>query len=57
MLSSFIFGLQKNNIDIVIGTSPQFFTVISAWLSKIKKVDFVFELRDLWPESIAALGR
>ncbi len=57
MISSFIFGLGKKDIDVIIGTSPQFFTVLSAWaLSKIKKVPFIFELRDLWPESIAALG-
>ena len=57
MISSFIFGLGKKDIDVIIGTSPQFFTVLSAWaLSKIKKVPFIFELRDLWPESIAAVG-
>ena len=36
---------------------PQFFTVISAWaLSKLKRVPFIFELRDLWPASITAIG-
>jgi colanic acid biosynthesis glycosyl transferase WcaI len=43
--------------DIVIGTSPQFFTVGGAWLvSKIKRRPFVFELRDLWPETVLAVG-
>lgn len=56
MISSFIFGLFTKKVDVVIGTSPQFFTVISAYLlSKIKRVKFVFELRDLWPESIKAV--
>jgi glycosyltransferase involved in cell wall biosynthesis len=43
--------------DVVIGTSPQFFTVCAAWLvSRIRRVPFIFELRDLWPESIKAVG-
>ncbi len=43
--------------DVVIGTSPQFFTVCAAWLvSRLRRVPFVFELRDLWPESIKAVG-
>lgn len=42
--------------DVVIGTSPQFFTTISAYiLSIIKNKPWVFELRDLWPESIKAV--
>jgi len=44
-------------VDMVIGTSPQFFTVIAAFLaSRLKSCPFVFELRDLWPASIKAVG-
>ena len=57
MMSSLFFGLFVRKVDIVIGTSPQFFTVISAWiLSKLRRVPFVFELRDIWPASITAVG-
>jgi glycosyltransferase involved in cell wall biosynthesis len=57
MFSSSIFGLFTKNVNIIIGTSPQFFTVISSWfLSKVKRVPFVFELRDIWPASITAVG-
>ena len=43
--------------DVVIGTSPQFFTVCAAYaISRLKGIPFVFELRDLWPESIKAVG-
>ena len=57
MLSSLFFGLFTRKVDLVIGTSPQFFTVISAWaLAKLKRVPFVFELRDIWPASITAVG-
>lgn len=56
MMSSIFFGIFTRNVDIVIGTSPQFFTVIAAWaLAKIKRIPFVFELRDLWPDSIIAV--
>ncbi len=56
MLSSLLFGVFCKNLDVVLGTSPQFFTVISAWaLSKLKRVPFIFELRDLWPASITAV--
>jgi hypothetical protein len=44
-------------VDSVIGTSPQFFTVCAAYIvSRLKRIPFVFELRDLWPESIEAVG-
>jgi len=57
MVSSLFFGLFVRNVDVVVGTSPQFFTVISAWvLAKFKQVPFVFELRDIWPASIEAVG-
>jgi glycosyltransferase involved in cell wall biosynthesis len=44
-------------IDVVIGTSPHFFTACAAYVaSRLKRVPFIFELRDLWPESIKAVG-
>lgn len=43
--------------DIIIATSPQFFTTWAAWaLSKVKQKPWIFELRDLWPESIKTVG-
>ena len=43
--------------DVIIGTSPQFFTVCAAYMvSLFKKVPWVFELRDLWPKSIRVIG-
>lgn len=43
--------------DIIIATSPQFFTTWAASaLSKIKRKPWIFELRDLWPESIRTVG-
>ena len=55
-VSSFFAGLFVK-ADIIIATSPQFFTTWSAYtLSKLKRKPWVFELRDLWPESIIAVG-
>lgn len=43
--------------DVIIVTSPSLFVGISAIaLSKIKRVPFIFEVRDLWPESAVATG-
>ncbi|MCB0330751.1 MAG: glycosyltransferase family 4 protein [Bdellovibrionales bacterium] len=43
--------------DIIIATSPQFFTACSGYLvSLVKRKPWVFEVRDLWPESIKAVG-
>lgn len=53
---AFWVGLFKK-ADIIIGTSPQFFTTWTAeTLSVVKRRPWVFELRDLWPESIKAVG-
>ena len=44
-------------VDLVIGTSPQFFTACAAYIvGRLKRVPYVFELRDIWPESIEAVG-
>ncbi len=56
-LSSMVTALFLARPDVIVGTSPQLFAAVSAWLSaKFKRVPFVFELRDLWPESILAVG-
>ena len=57
MVTSFFAGLFVKKPDVIIGTSPQFFTAISAWaLSAVRFKPFIFELRDIWPASITAVG-
>ena len=57
MLSAFVASMFIRRVDLVIGTSPQFFTAVAAWaVGAVKRKPFVFELRDLWPESIKAVG-
>ena len=57
MVTSFLASFFVRRVDVVVGTSPQFFTVCAAWASAaIKRKPFVFELRDIWPASIRAVG-
>ncbi len=57
MISGFLGGLRVKNLDVIVGTSPQFFAVCAAYLlAKVKRRPFVFEMRDIWPESIDAVG-
>lgn len=54
--SAFWVGLFQKH-DVIIATSPQFFTTWAAWgISKIRRKPWIFELRDLWPESIKTVG-
>jgi glycosyltransferase involved in cell wall biosynthesis len=58
MISSVLFSLKKiGDTDIVITSSPTFFSIISGYyISKRKKVPFILEIRDLWPAAIVELG-
>lgn len=54
---SVLVGAFEKRPDVVVATSPQFFAACGGWvLSLLKRRPFVFELRDLWPASIAAVG-
>lgn len=57
MFSGFFAGLFVKKPDVIVGTSPQFFTAVGAWaLSAVRFKPFIFELRDIWPASITAVG-
>jgi colanic acid biosynthesis glycosyl transferase WcaI len=57
MVSGSIASLFLPRPDVVVATSPQFFTAVAGWLvSALRRRPFVFELRDLWPDSIVAVG-
>src|ERR1700686_2989256 len=56
-VSAAISGLALHKPDVIIATSPQLLCALSGWwLAWWKRVPFVFEVRDLWPESLAAVG-
>jgi colanic acid biosynthesis glycosyl transferase WcaI len=56
-LSSALAGLRISRPDVIIATSPQLLVGLSGWwLAFAKRVPFIFEVRDLWPESLTAVG-
>ena len=59
MFSSMFAGLfkVKGSFDAIIVTSPPLFLGASGYIiSRIKRIPFVFEVRDLWPESAIDTG-
>jgi colanic acid biosynthesis glycosyl transferase WcaI len=58
MASAFAFGLPRlGAVDVVIASSPTLFSALAALaLARARRVPFVLEVRDLWPEAIVELG-
>ena len=55
-VTSFFAGLFRE-CDIIVATSPQFFTALSGrTLGFFKRKPWIMEVRDLWPDSIKAVG-
>jgi colanic acid biosynthesis glycosyl transferase WcaI len=50
-------GLARGRYDVIVATSPPLFVGAAGLaLSVLRRTSFVFEVRDLWPESAVALG-
>ena len=57
MLSAIWYARKSPTPDVVVATSPQFFAAVAGWwIARYHGVPFVLEIRDLWPESIVAVG-
>lgn len=57
MASASVVGAFMRRPDLIVATSPQFFCAVAGSnLAHLKRVPFVFELADLWPASIRAVG-
>lgn len=57
MVCAVTVGLSEKKPDVIAATSPQFFAAVGGWLlGCFRRVPFVFELSDLWPASIIAVG-
>ena len=57
MVSGILAGPFVKRPDLVVATSPQFFTAVAGYVVGFyRRIPFVFELRDLWPVSIKAVG-
>jgi len=50
-------GMAIPRPDVIIASSPQLLVGLSGWwIAFARQVPFVFEVRDLWPESLTAVG-
>lgn len=57
MLSACWYAGRLPTPDVLVATSPQFFAALAGYVGAWQKdVPFVLEIRDLWPESIVAVG-
>jgi len=57
MFSSIWTSLQVRDVDLVMGTSPPIFQAVSAWfVAWMRRVPFLLEVRDLWPEFGVSMG-
>jgi glycosyltransferase involved in cell wall biosynthesis len=57
MVLAVIAGLRAPRPDLVIATTPQFFCGwAGVWVSRLRRLPFILEIRDIWPESIVAVG-
>ena len=56
-ISASLRGLTLPRPEVIIATSPQLLVGLAGWwLAYTRKIPFVFEVRDLWPESLTAVG-
>jgi hypothetical protein len=58
MASSVLLGGRESGpADVVVVSSPTFFSILSGWLlARMKRARFVVEVRDLWPAIFVELG-
>ena len=57
MITGTIAALIQKKPDVIIATSPQFFCGVAGMLAAtLRSKRFILEIRDLWPDSIVAVG-
>jgi len=57
MFSAIFFSLFVRKPDVIVATSPQFFCGWAGVIaSRLRRVPFILEIRDIWPDSIVAVG-
>ena len=50
-------ALRLGRFDVIVATSPQFFCAVAGWVAGfLKRTPWIFELRDLWPDFLHAVG-
>jgi colanic acid biosynthesis glycosyl transferase WcaI len=57
MFTAVLAGLFQKRPDVIVATSPQFFTAIGGWLlGALRQIPFVIEVGDLFSASVVAVG-
>ena len=58
MVTSVLLGVRRTGaIDVVVVSSPTFFSIFGAWaIAKLKRALLVIDVRDLWPAIFVELG-
>lgn len=57
VFTSILFFWRYRKFDVILATSPPLFVPIAGYaISRLRRRPWIFELRDLWPDSIAAVG-
>ena len=57
LFTAVLAGLFEKRPDVIVATSPQFFTAIGGWLlGTLRRIPFVIELADLFSASVVAVG-
>jgi glycosyltransferase involved in cell wall biosynthesis len=57
MITGTIAALFQKKPDVIIATSPQFFCGVAGMVAAtLRSKRFILEIRDLWPDSIVAVG-
>jgi glycosyltransferase involved in cell wall biosynthesis len=57
MFAAIIACMFVKRPDVVVSTSPQFFCGLAGYFaSRLRRVPWVLEIRDIWPESIVTVG-
>lgn len=57
MITACLCAIFVRRPDIIVATSPQFFCGCAGVITKfLRRIPFVLEIRDIWPESILAVG-
>jgi hypothetical protein len=47
---------RREKPDVIVATSPQLLTALAGhWLGRARRVPWIFEVRDMWPDSVLAV--
>ncbi len=52
-----VLGMKQRDVDVVYGSTPQLLAPLAAWaVAEVRRVPFVLEIRDLWPQVLVDMG-